>query len=61
VPFKPGSNILDQNDMETAKDLFYDELGFDRKTGSPTKASLNKLNLGYVVDALAPKGLVPGA
>ena len=59
VPFEPGSNILDKADMETAKDMFYDQLGYDRKTGSPTKATLTKLNMDYVAEELAPKGLVP--
>ena len=58
-PFAPGSNILDKADMETAKDMFYDELGYDRKTGAPTKATLTKLKLDYVATALGPKGLVP--
>jgi aldehyde:ferredoxin oxidoreductase len=58
-PFAQGSNILDKADMETAKDMFYDELGYDRKTGAPTKATLSKLKLDYVATALGPKGLVP--
>ncbi len=57
-PFAPGSNILDKADMELAKDLFYDQLGSDRKTGSPTAATLEKLNLKYVADELAAKGLM---
>jgi len=59
VPFEPGSNILDHADMELAKDLFYDQLGYDRKTGTPTRATLEKLNLKDVADTLASKGLLP--
>ena len=59
VPFKPGSNIMDRADMELAKDLYYDQFGWDRKTGSPTRATLEKLNLKYVADDLATRGLLP--
>ncbi|MDO8567233.1 MAG: aldehyde ferredoxin oxidoreductase, partial [Dehalococcoidales bacterium] len=50
TPFTPGHYKMDRADMELAKDLFYDQLGYDRKTGSPTRATLEKLNLKYVAD-----------
>jgi aldehyde:ferredoxin oxidoreductase len=59
VPFKPGSSILEKADMELAKDLFYDQLGYDRKTGSPTKKTLTSLKLDYVATSLAEKNLLP--
>ena len=59
VPFKPGSSILERKDMEVAKDLFYDQLGYDRKTGTPTKKTLTSLKLDYVATALGEKGLLP--
>ncbi len=59
TPFTPGHFKMDRQDMELAKDLFYDQLGYDRKTGSPTRATLEKLNLKYVADDLASKGLLP--
>lgn len=58
-PFAPGSNNLDRADMETARDMFYDQLGYDRKTGSPTKKTLTNLKLDYVATALGEKGLLP--
>jgi aldehyde:ferredoxin oxidoreductase len=45
--------------METASDIFYDLLGWDRKTGSPTRAALEKLGLKDVADKLAQLGLLP--
>lgn len=45
--------------MELAKDMFYKELGWDKATGMPTRATLKRLGLGYVAEDLAGRGLLP--
>ncbi|MFC1846531.1 aldehyde ferredoxin oxidoreductase N-terminal domain-containing protein [Chloroflexota bacterium] len=57
--FTPGTNKLDRTDMETAKDYFYEEFGWDKATGMPTRATLEQLNLKYVADDLEGRGLLP--
>jgi len=59
VPFTKGHDKLDPGDMETAKDLFYEQLGWDKTTGLPTRAELERLRLGYVADDMATRGLLP--
>jgi len=59
VPFTPGNYKMVRDDMELAKDLLYDQLGWDRATGMPPQAKLEELGLGYVVTALAAEGLLP--
>jgi aldehyde:ferredoxin oxidoreductase len=58
-PFTPGHYKMDRQDIELAKDLFYDVLGWDRKTGAPTRKSLEKLGLKDVADRLARLRLLP--
>ncbi|MFC2016155.1 aldehyde ferredoxin oxidoreductase N-terminal domain-containing protein [Chloroflexota bacterium] len=58
-PFTPGHTRHDRADMEKAKDLFYEEFGWDKTTGLPTRAELERLNLGYVADDMAGRGLLP--
>ena len=48
VPFTGTTQLMDRADMEKAKDLLYDQLGWDRGTGMPTAATLTKLGLDYV-------------
>ncbi len=50
---------MDRADMENAKDLFYEQLGWDKATGLPKRAELERLRLGYVADDMAGKGLLP--
>ncbi|MGE5506874.1 MAG: aldehyde ferredoxin oxidoreductase [Chitinophagales bacterium] len=59
APFTPGHYKMDKADTEVAKDMFYEELGWDKKTGAPTRATLERLGLGYVADELGKKGLLP--
>jgi aldehyde:ferredoxin oxidoreductase len=59
VPFTPGNYKMDRKDIELGKDMFYEELGWDKATGSPTKATLDKLGLGYVATEFGTKGLLP--
>ncbi|MBI4786837.1 MAG: aldehyde ferredoxin oxidoreductase [Chloroflexi bacterium] len=58
-PFTPGVNKMDKADIELAKDMFYAEVGWDKATGMPTKATLDMLGLGYVADTLGKAGLLP--
>jgi aldehyde:ferredoxin oxidoreductase len=57
--FTPGTNRMDREDIDLAMDLYYKEMGWDNKSGSPTVAAYQKLGLGYVADELAKRGLVP--
>jgi aldehyde:ferredoxin oxidoreductase len=59
VPFTPGNYKMDRADIDVAKDMFYEELGWDKATGAPTKATLDKLGLGYVATEFGTKGLLP--
>lgn len=59
--FTEGVNKMDRADMEIAKDMLYEELGWDKATGMPTKETLDKLGLGYVAETLAKQGLLPGS
>ncbi|RPJ81926.1 MAG: aldehyde ferredoxin oxidoreductase, partial [Acidobacteria bacterium] len=61
APFTPGHSRMERADIETAKDLFYGLLAWDRRTGAPTRASLERLGLKDVADRLAKTGLLPGA
>lgn len=58
-PFEVGVISMDRDDMERAKDLFYQTLGWDRKTGAPTRATLERLGLKDVADKLAQMKLLP--
>jgi len=52
VPFTGSTQMMDRADMEKAKDLLYEQLGWDQATGMPTAATLAKLGLGYVKSAI---------
>jgi len=54
-----GTNKMDRQDMETAKDMLYEEFGWDKTTGVPTRATLKKAGLDYVADTLQQEGLLP--
>jgi len=55
-----GSNYyVTAADWEIALDYFYDELGFDRATGAPTRATLEAYGMGDVADELATLNLLP--
>ena len=60
-PFTPGHYKMEREDIERAKDLFYQVLGWDRKTGAPARASLEKLGLKDVADRLAALNLLPAS
>jgi aldehyde:ferredoxin oxidoreductase len=58
-PFTAGTIKLDREDFETALTMFYEECGWDPKTGAPTKETLVRLGLKYVADELEVMGLLP--
>ncbi|HSK07999.1 MAG TPA: aldehyde ferredoxin oxidoreductase C-terminal domain-containing protein, partial [Vicinamibacterales bacterium] len=60
-PLTPGTSRMDRADIERAKDLFYDALGWDRATGAPTRGSLERLGLRGVADQMEAAGLLPAA
>lgn len=59
-PFEEGTTRMDRADWEKSLDMWYDELGWDRATGAPTRATLERLDLKYMADALEAKGLLVG-
>jgi aldehyde:ferredoxin oxidoreductase len=59
-PFAPGNHKMDRADIELAKDMFYDVLGWDRRTGAPTRATLTRVGLKDVAETLGRMNLLPG-
>ncbi len=58
-PFTPGTQKMDREDMQLAFTMFYKEMGWDEKTGAPTKATLIRLGLRDVAAELEKLGLLP--
>lgn len=58
-PFSVGTTRMDKDDIKIAMDMFYEEMGWDKKTGAPTLETYRKFNLGKVADILKKKGLLP--
>lgn len=58
-PFEEGTIKMDRADMELAKDYFYEEMGWDIKTGIPTRATLEKFELSEMADDLEKRGILP--
>lgn len=56
--YTKGTDKLDRADMELAKDMFYEEMGWDKATGAVTKATLLKFGLADVAAALEKRGLL---
>jgi aldehyde:ferredoxin oxidoreductase len=50
---------MDRNDIRVALDMLYEELGWDRATGAPTRKTYRKFGLDDVAHALAERKLVP--
>lgn len=57
--FEEGTVKMDRDDMEVAKTMFYEEMGWDVETGIPTRATLERLGLKYMADDLEARGLLP--
>jgi hypothetical protein len=55
-----GSNYYEtQEDWDLALDLFYEELGFDKTTGAPLRATLEGMGMADVADELEALPLLP--
>jgi aldehyde:ferredoxin oxidoreductase len=54
-PHKGGK--IDREKFEQLKDVFYELRGSDKKTGAPTRATLERLGLNYVADDLEKMGI----
>lgn len=58
-PFTEGTVKLDREDMQLGLTMLYKEYGWDEKTGAPTRATLERLNLKDVADELEKLNLLP--
>ena len=45
--------LLDQNEIDTAIGMYYEQAGWDSKTGVPQRATLEGIGLGWVADDLS--------
>jgi aldehyde:ferredoxin oxidoreductase len=59
TPFTKGTIRMDKDDIEIAKDMYYEVMDWDKKTGAPTAATYQKLGLGKAAEELSKKGLLP--
>jgi len=58
-PFTPGHDKMDRDDIELAKDMFYEQLGWDKASGAPTRQTLEKMGMQDVAEGLARQALLP--
>ena len=59
-PFVPGSeHAWIVPTWKSPRTMLYEQLGWDKKTGSPTRATLERLGLKDVADGLAKMSLLP--
>jgi aldehyde:ferredoxin oxidoreductase len=56
--FGKGTIRMDEEDVNLAMDMYYDEMGWDKQTGSPTRNTYQRLGLESVADELAERGLL---
>lgn len=56
--FAKGTIRMDKEDIRKGMDMFYEEMGWDKSTGSPGKEAYLKLGLSAVADELGNKGLL---
>jgi aldehyde:ferredoxin oxidoreductase len=58
IPEGPSKGMtLDRAKFEELKDVFYELRGGDKKTGAPTRKTLEELGLKYVADDLEKIGI----
>jgi aldehyde:ferredoxin oxidoreductase len=50
---------LQVEDWELAKDMLYDQFGYDRATGNPTEAKLTELGLADTIPTLKAEDIIP--
>lgn len=58
-PFTEGTVKLEREDWQNALTMFYEQFGWDPKTGAPTRETLEKFELSDVADDLAALNLLP--
>ena len=58
VPFTTGTIQMDRGDIQNAMRMFYEEVGWDKETGSPTRETYRRLGLANVAEELSKKGLL---
>jgi aldehyde:ferredoxin oxidoreductase len=56
--FGKGTIRMDEEDVNLAMDMYYDEMGWDKQTGSPTRNTYQRLGLESVADELTKRGLL---
>ncbi len=49
---------LDREDWEKSLDMWYEAMGWDKETGIPTRATLEKFGLSDCADKLESLGLI---
>ena len=57
--YAKGTFHLDRDDMKLAMDMYYDLMGWDKATGSPTAEAYKKAGLAKVGEELGKKNLLP--
>jgi aldehyde:ferredoxin oxidoreductase len=58
-PFSKGTIRMDRKDIQVAIDMFYEEMGWDRATGTPTSKGYQRVGLGNVAAELGRRNLLP--
>ena len=58
-PFTKGTVMMDREDMQLGLTMLYKQYQWDEKTGAPTRAALERLNLKDVADELEKLNLLP--
>lgn len=56
--FEPGTTKLDREDWEKSLDMWYEIMGWNKETGIPTRATLEKFGLGDMADKLEEMKLI---
>jgi aldehyde:ferredoxin oxidoreductase len=56
--FSKGTIRMDKKDVNLAMDMYYEEMGWDKQTGSPTRETYQRLGLETVADELTKRGLL---
>jgi aldehyde:ferredoxin oxidoreductase len=57
--FSKGTTRMDRSDAQTALDMFYDEMGWDRGTGAPTRQTYRRVGLEGIAEELGKRRLLP--
>ena len=57
--FSKGTTRMDRSDIKVAMDMFYDEMGWDRVTGTPTHQTYRRVGLDEIAEELGKRKLLP--